>query len=64
MATLAEQIAEHGRARAEARAAAREHVAALRRLAPRALKAGMEKKEFARLARISRTTLDEWVGGG
>lgn len=56
-------IAEHGAGRRNARAEAARHTKALQRLAPRAIAAGMPRRKFARLARISRTTLNEWLDG-
>jgi hypothetical protein len=58
---LAEQLREHGRRRHEADAASRRELDAIAALLPEALDAGISKREIARLARVSRPTLDEML---
>lgn len=58
---LAEQLRQHGRRRHEADAASRRELDAIAALLPAALEAGISKREIARLARVSRPTLDEML---
>ena len=58
---LAAQLREHGRRRHEADATSRRELDATAELLPAALEAGISKREIARLARVSRPTLDEML---
>ncbi len=61
---LTEQLREHGRRRHEADAASRRELDAIAALLPAALAAGISKREIARLARVSRPTLDAMLKQG
>jgi hypothetical protein len=56
---IAAKLTTEGKRRERARAEAKAATAEIRKLAPRALKAGMPKRDVARLARVSRPALDE-----
>ena len=58
---LIERLREHGQRRHEADAASRRELDAIAALLPAALEAGISKREIARLARVSRPTLDEML---
>lgn len=62
MADTRQQLAQAGADRRAARARANELSREVRRLARKAHAEGVPKAEIARLAKISRVTLDEWLG--
>lgn len=55
---IRDALAQHGAARKNAAAARAAETAAITALAPKAIDAGLTKLEVARLAQISRVTLD------
>jgi hypothetical protein len=58
---LAAQLTTEGERREAARAEQQAATAEIRKLAPHALRAGLSKVEIARLAQVSRPTLDEML---
>lgn len=58
MDDIRKALADHGKRRAAARRKAKQESDALRTLIPQALDAGLSKSEIARLAQVTRPTLD------
>lgn len=63
-AEIREHLRAHGVARADAKAAADAETQKLRALVPTALALGISKSEIAKLAQVSRVTLDAWIDEG